>query len=480
MTLVPHPESRIERELAKVLQVPVPYNHVRDLPYGELGHRRLELLLYVLFRRGLEQQWFEREFDAVQLATAPSAIGRLVLLLYRKETRGAVLVRPRPGPLTPPDLARDLIRFLLFHLAGVGPAFRPEGFHLFLAAPGGVNDKARAYAADVGERLARDPRLPYWTRELLDSHARLEGLSAEDALRGLEALLPTLGLELILPEHLDRRLGEEPDIKSIFFGVEMVTSEQVLKRIVSDFQLKALEEDEARQLAERLDRWPRETRMGAGLINFFGYPKEFLQTIARSDKLRAILMKGAEFKTEIDYAVVAFLHEKAVFYATVLLADVPATGDLARLAVVPYVFSRFVIKYVKNANSKVLDELVRSGQRKDFYEGASVEAIKADLLAAVRRLDTGAPPPSDADPRERQRHEALRRAREAYRSEEALAQRFDEDWAALAPVLAAIDKRMLQVLPRQPVIVLDDLGALDQEGRFTGWLEALRRRFAGG
>ncbi len=464
-----------------MLQIPVAYNTVRNLPYGELGQRRLELLLYVLFQRGLENSWFPGEFDKVMLATAPSGVGRLVLLEYKKQLRGAVLVRPRPGPLHTPEMARELLRFLLFQLAGHGPEFNARDFQLFLAAPGGVNEGAASFAADFSQHMAKEARLPYWVSELIDSHARLEGLSPEGALAQLEELLPLLHLELILPAHIDRRLAETPDLKSIFFGVEMVTSEQVLRQIVSGFSLKALEDGEAQQLVERLEKWPAESRMGLGLINFFGYPREFLQSIASSDKLRSILIKGAEFKTEIDYAVVAFLHEKAVFYSNVLLGDAPEdVGDLARLAVVPYVFSRFVIKYVKDADSKALQELLQSGQRVDFYDNADLEAILADLLDQVEDADAAAPPPANASPRQLKRLEAALRAQKANSTREARAQRFQEDWALLKPVLAAIDKRMLQVLPRHPVIVLDDLSSSEPRAGLAPWIKRFRSRLSGG
>jgi hypothetical protein len=476
----PIPDSRIERELAKMLQVPVPYNTVRNLPYGELGQRRLELLLYVLFQRGVESNWFPGEFDRVHLATAPSGAGRLLLLDYKKQRRGAVLVRPRPGPLHTPEMARELLRFLLFHLAGHGPDFEARDFHLFLAAPGGVNDQAADFAADFSQRMAKEARLSYWVAELIESHARLKGLSPKDALASLDDLLPLLHLELILPPHIDRRLGEAPDLKSIFFGVEMVTSEQVLRHIVSGFNLKALEDQEAQQLVERLEKWPMESRMGLGMINFFGYPREFLQSVAGSDKLRSILIKGAEFKTEIDYAVVAFLHEKAVFFSNVLLGDAPEeVGDLARLGVVPFVFSRFVIKYVKDADSKALRELLQSGQRLDFYEDADLDAILNDLLDQVENADPQATPPANASPRQIKRLEAVLRAQRNNSTREARSQRFHEDWTLLKPVLAAIDKRMLQILPRHPIIVLDDLSNGETKGGLGPWLSRFRKRLSG-
>lgn len=480
MALNPIPESRIERELAKMLQVPVAYNTVRDLPYGELGQRRLELLLYVLFQRGLENSWFPGEFDRVEMATAPSGIGRLIVLGYKKRIRGAVLVRPRPSALHVPEMARELLRFLLFNLAGHGPDFDPRDFQLFFAAPGGVQDQAAEFAADFSQRLSKEARLSYWVSELIESHVRLEGLSPQGAMEQLDELLPLINLELILPAHIDRRLGETPDLKSIFFGVEMVTSEQVLRQIVAGFQLKALEDQEAHHLVERLEKWPAESRMGLGLINFFGYPREFLQSIAGSDKLRSILIKGAEFKTEIDYAVVAFLHEKAVFYSNILLGDAPEeVGDLARLAVVPYTFSRFVIKYVKDADSKALRELLQSGQRVDFYDGADLDAILEDLLDQVDRAEALEAPPANSTPRQIKRLEAMLRAKSTNSTREARIQRFSEDWTLLKPVLASIDKRMLQVLPRHPVIVLDDLSSSDLKAGLGPWLRKLRDRITG-
>ena len=260
----------------------------------------------------------------------------------------------------------------------------------------------------------------------------------------------------------------------------MVTTEQVLKKIVNEFHLKALDDGEARHLLDRLESVPEENRMGVGLLNFFGYHRDFLRSLSDSDKLRSILVKGAEFKAEVDYAVVEFLQEKAAFYSSVLLADAPDVGELARLAVPSYIFSRFAIKYVKNTGSEVLEEVLRSGRELPFYEGADVGRIKADLLEEVRRLDDH---PADdihvLDARSLHRRERLRAARDAFRTEEALAQRFDEDWEALRPVRMAIEKRMLGILPHSPTIVIEDMGALDDDSRFGKLLARVRSRFQG-
>lgn len=473
------PASRIDRELAKLTQIPVPYN-LREYPYPELGRRKLELMIHILLRRGIDVGWYHKEFNRVEMASGLTSSGRINVLFYKEQIAGVALIAHRSGPCSAPVLAREVIRFLLLCIGGLGISFERSNFRIFFVAPEGVQDKALVLAEDFNSLILKESRLAYWVQEVLEYNAQLAHLSYTQIQEELEDVLGKIDVELVLPEHLDFRLNDQPDIKSAFFGVEMVTSEQVLKKIVSEFNVKALDEQEASGLLERLEKVPEENRMGVGLINFFGYHREFLQSISHSEKLREIMIKGAEFKTEIDFAVVDFLHDKATLYTQVLLGDAPQVGDLAKLALMPWVYSRFVIKYVKNANSEILTEIVRSGKRKDFYQGADIDQIKADLLSEVRELDEDQVADIyHMDAKAIRRREMLLSAKKAYRSEEALSEKFSEDWEDLKQVRSALEKKMLLILPKSPTIVIEDLGALQNDSRFARILQRFRNRISG-
>lgn len=476
MAYLPH--TRIDRELAKITQVAVPYHTKEDFPYPELGNRRFELLLFALFRRGIEAGWFRDEFDAVQMISSPSGAGRILVLEYHKQIRGVVFARIRNGDLTAPMMSRDVIQFLLFSMAGQGLEFDSTSFKIFYAVAGGIKPGAVELTEDFNSRILVESRLSYWIQEVFETQPVLEDLDQDDLKKKLEESLGRIDLELILPEHLDASLGSSPDIQSHFFGVELVTTEQILKKILNEFQVKALTDEEADKLINRLDNIPDEDRMGVGLLNFFGYNRDFLKSISESDKLRQIIVKGAEFKAEIDYAVVDFLWEKSRLYSTVLLADGEPVGELAQMAVAPWIFSRFAIKYVKNVGSQVLEEVVRSGKEYAFYEEAHVQAIKADLLKEIAALDEDrAIDINLVDTEELRRRDRLKAARNRQPDLEQLSVEFDEDWERLKPVLTNIEKRMLSILPKNPLIVIEDMGVLDDDTRFGKLLARVRARF---
>ena len=122
------PDSRIERELTKLVQLTVPYNLRKHFPYADLGNRRMELLLYTLFRRGLASGWFKKEYDEVYLTTTVPGTGRMLLLQYRGAIKGAVLLKAQAEPMSVPELARSILGFLLQSIAGQVLSFKPEGF----------------------------------------------------------------------------------------------------------------------------------------------------------------------------------------------------------------------------------------------------------------------------------------------------------------------------------------------------------------
>ncbi|MBI1193093.1 MAG: hypothetical protein GC205_07960 [Bacteroidetes bacterium] len=483
------PESRIERELNKLLPVTVPYNLRRHFPFKELGQRRLELLLFALFRRGLESGAFKKEFDHLNISHPVEGLGRIGLLQYRKQAAGAVLCMQQETPLNPGDLMRHLLLFTEFSaqhsLFKATPAPR-----IFLVVPGGVDAAVQALTQDwpagldnrerpsvsaMEDGVAKGAEDPGGTEKGKSQPATPLVLTALDRDR-----LRALDIEWLLPVDLDPMLVAEPDIKSLFFAVEMVAPEQSLRRILGEFRVEELGAPDMAALLAKISANAGPSMNAVGLIRFFGYPREFLRQLVKDKALREIMIKGAEFKAELDYAVLDFLHRKCQMIGKVLLAAAPVSPNSpAMQAVVPYVFSRMVIKYLKNTNSKVLQEIARSGARRDFYEDANLDLIRADLLALAVDL---AEQESDAflaeDLQERARLEALRQAALEQPDPVVLARQFAEDWEALQPSVRSMEKKLLSFLPRDPVLLLDDFGSLnDDKGKASRLLEGFKKRF---
>ena len=204
------PESRIDRELAKMTQVPVPYHTVEDFPYNELGNRKFELLMYALFRRGIDSGWFRDEFDQVEMMPSPVGAGRVIVLLFKKKVRGAVIYRQRAGNVTVPSLAREVIAFGLARSLSDGLKFDPSGFKLFFAVSGGINPATLELVEDFNARIARESRLRYWAAEVIETNLHLIHLALDETQADLEDFLQRVDLEIILPIHLDRRLRQAP------------------------------------------------------------------------------------------------------------------------------------------------------------------------------------------------------------------------------------------------------------------------------
>jgi hypothetical protein len=225
------PEPRIERELSKLTPVAVPYNLRRRFPLTDLGPRRLELLLYLLFRRGIEAGAYKKEFDQVSLLAPVEGLGRVLLLQYKNQAAGVVLCCSRPVPLDVQACRRVLETFSELRNAQ-SPRMDHPALQTFLAVPAGLDPA-------LAERLNDWP--DPWTGP------------TENADPDLLSRLKTLPLEWLLPQHLDRLLAAEPDLVSLFFAVEMVAPEQSLRRILGEFRVEAFNPEEATRLAARIN-----------------------------------------------------------------------------------------------------------------------------------------------------------------------------------------------------------------------------------
>jgi hypothetical protein len=475
------PENRIDRELDKLLQVPVPYNLRRYFPYTELGSQRFVLLLYTLFRRGLEAGWYKGEYDALAMTASTAHLGRMLLLGQHGKWKGLVCTRQMQGALSEPDLAREIIAVVLTWISGSLPVEKAEPVRLFLALSGRLQPAAEQLAAGFPQSLLQQERLRNWTGEVIESQGHGPFADPEQMYADLEHLLLRSELELILPAHMDQRLAEHPDIKSLFFGVEMVSSEQLLRTILGRFEWSEMPADQRGDLARRVEGADPERSFSLGLFRFLGYPREFIQHLLSESRLRETLLKGAELRAELGYAVLDFLHEKTLLVTQILLSDAAGKpSDPARQAVLPYVFSRIIIKYIITINSQVLLELARSGAQRHFYEQADLNLIKSDLLQQASWLASGdLPLPVHGDVRELRRMELLKEAALECPDPQELSRRFDQDWEALQPVVRAAEKKMISLLPRDPLLVLEGFSALGSSGRLESMLQRLRARFGG-
>ena len=246
----------------------------------------MELLLYTLFRRGLASGWFKKEYDEVYLTTTVPGLGRMLLLQYRGAVKGAVLLKAQAEPMSVPELARSILGFLLQSIAGQVLSFKPEGFQILLVVPGNVLEETQQLVVDINRLILTEPMLPFWIQELLDTQPGLQEVSFDSAEGQLYEYLQKVDLELILAGHLDQLLAEQPDIKSLFFGVEMVSTEQNLRKILGEFRLANIRTEELDKWTNQMSKSDEDRRLSFGLLRFFGYPRDFLQALSKDPKLR--------------------------------------------------------------------------------------------------------------------------------------------------------------------------------------------------
>ncbi len=469
-----------------VLPVPVPYNLRRRFPYEQLGQQRMILLLYALFRRGLSSGWFDRSVNRISLSTNTGALGRLIFVLKGQEPTAALVLHMQSTPFSESDLARIMITYASQVLRRALPMSKEGPMKLYLALPGhaqvpfamqqeyepGVEEGPDELPESrLGRQLAADPRLPVWLAEFTDA----ADLFHDHERQRLVEILSQLEPEFVLTSRLDSWLAQHPDIKSLFFGVELITTEQVLRKMLGDFTVRRPGDEQIGALASQLTETPENRRYSLGLLHFFGYPREFLQSLGRELRWREMILKGAEFKAELDFAVLDFLHHKCDMVSRVMLEESGVRiAEPAKQALLPYMFSRMAIKYIKVRKSEMLREIASSGARRDFYEQADPDRIKADLIKRATLLASGNLSPGEG--RDRIRDEALMQVALDQPDPAELGRSFDEDWEQLKPVIRKMERKLLNYLPRQPIVILDDFGSMDEGNRFVRILKALRLR----
>ncbi|RKR08187.1 hypothetical protein C8C83_5422 [Flavobacterium sp. 90] len=345
----------------------------KNYPLEYLGAREFELLSYFIFKKDIENGIYKNKIDSVLLMKGGSDRGRDLLLQFKSKNVGILQCKRYEGLITKPGLGREIIKFAIHAIKDKSLITDLEDFTYYFVALKGFNEPATKFLTDYNKDAIDEVLLKPWTEEVLADNESLKHLKYENIFDDLISILSKIKIEPITGHDLDQKLKNSKDILAMFFEVEKVASEDMLRTVLAEFTGFKNDQD-LEKLRVKLQHIPKEKRMYFGLFDVYGYDLGFYKRITRDAEL---INKLTVIRSEFSKHFVEYLGEEINKYILLFISGKTDVSPFTKSILNPYLFNKFAAIYSRSELG-FLKDLLTEGAVADLKE--SIEDHKNDAL----------------------------------------------------------------------------------------------------
>lgn len=435
----------------------------RQYPIEYLTAREFELLTYFVFKKDITSGIYRDKFDTVRLMNGTADKGRDLLLQFEGKNVGIVQCKRFESLITRPGLAREIIKFILHSLTDPDMISDIDNFHYYFTALKGFNEPAMKLLTAFNEHIVEDSNLISWTNEVIAENATIKFKIYEDVEERLIKILKSIKVEPLTASELNQKLKISNEIVTMFFEVEKVASEEMLRKLFTEFAGFKNDED-LEKLRIKLQDVPSDKRMYFGLFDIYGYDLDFYRKISRDQDF---IYKMAEIKTEFSKRFIDHLGEFIEKYILIFISGMEKISPFTKSLMQPYLFNKYALQYnysemgafaakilaKDEKNSPVgkyqtLEEHKQYGLEigqmvlNDDYSTFYGEGELLELKKSLCQFTYG-----------------------NFRNVEEMNSRFYEDMIIVQPILDMIESEIDKIMPKNPTVIIGSgtLGDTEEE-----------------
>ncbi|MGL4996354.1 MAG: hypothetical protein ACRC6G_09330, partial [Deefgea sp.] len=343
------PEAHIEYISDEALEAdlsatpkPTAYEHHLGYPLGSLTDRQFECLLHDLFKADVSDS-HNKDIDNVILMQAVGERGRDCALLLAGVHVGVVQCKKYEALMTKPACAREIIKFVLHAIKDPTLIPKADEFRYVFAVSNNFNEPAAMFLADFNRQILNEPKLEAWVNEVIGEYKSLEDLTYVGVETELRSILSAIKLEHLNFNDINTKLTGKDTIVAKFFTIKKVVSEERLEGIETAVQKllsNQISDEDVSRLASRLQALAADRRFDTGLVSFWGYPKEFLETLAKEKKLQPILLAFVGARIQVDSSFIEFLRFRIQDEVLLQITTRGSVSPFTIQAAIPYLVGR--------------------------------------------------------------------------------------------------------------------------------------------
>lgn len=464
-------EELIEESNSSESQEKIPAFSGKRYPIEYLDSRDFERLVYFLFQHEIGEGKYLGVFDTIALMKGTAERGRDCVLQHEGNNVGVIQCRRYVHLVTLPDLCREIIKFLLHSIQDSELITNSGNFTYYFVALKGLNDKASEYARDFSTKIKSEEKLKEWTEEVIEENELLKFKGYEEVQDNLLNLLSKIKLRLLTGDDLNLKLKNAKTVVTVFFEVEKVVNEQLL-RAFGESYLGFKSNEDLEKLRARLQNIPNEKIMKFGLFSLYGYDKNFFKKLTSN---RDIFYQIANVKLAISKLFIDYLREQIEKYILIFISGLPNISPFTKQVASPYLFNRFALAHMRAESG---DFLMSMSKRKDSYvvRFQTVHQIKEHLLEtgqAVLNSDYSSFVGDDElVALKKNLAEFIHRG---FKSVDEMSEQFDKDMIVLQPILDTIDREIEKIMPQNATLLIENTSSMQTEDDFVNSLKEVSK-----
>lgn len=466
-------EEEIKQEIdSPEFEVKIPAFSGRNYPIEYLNSREFELLSYFIFKKEISLGIYSEKFDTVRLMKGVSDRGRDLLLQLGNKNVGIIQCKRYQSLINKPQLAREVIKFVLHSIQDKTLISSKDEFTYYFIALSGFNERAQTFLGDFNAAMIKEDKLEAWTEEVIEENKSIKIKAYKDIEKELIEILACISIEPITGDDLDQKLKNSKEIVPIFFEVEKVASEEMLRQVFSEFVGFKNDED-LEKLRERIQNVPKEKRMYFGLFNIYGYDLNFYKKISKDKKL---LYNIAEIRTELNRRFIDYLKEAIEKYQLLFITGLKQISPFTKQIVVPYLFNKYALKYNQSEMGGFMSKIIMDKREGLINKYQTIAQHKEHLLEVGQMvLDDDFSSFVGDEELLKLKKDVVRWIHAGFQSTDEMSNRFDEDMKILEPIIETVEDYIKDIMPTNPTIIIDNSGLGENEEEFAELLKKVQK-----
>lgn len=442
------------------------------LPLSDLGDREFELLSYLLVSSELKKSEF-LNFDNISLMQGVAERGRDCVLYNNSKIVGLVQCKKYNGRLTKPQTIKEIMKFILFSILDKTILPDPNNFEYNLYVSNDLNGVTIELLSSFNDRIKDEftnGNIEKYTDDLINEYESFKSFKGNIPLQEIQNLLTTIKVTYQNGIDLTSRILNNSNVLSMFFNIKTVvdleSNDKHIRKALDDYGLTLLTDKDLKILKQRIENTQENNRINLGLMDFFGYSKEFFDFLQVDNKFKNIVEPFSEMQNLLNKYLMDFLSNeisKSVFNEiTMKLLN---TGKIHRFSIeiaVPYLFT----KLSKNIFIKSLPEEILKKLFPDTFKSKEelILQISSFLFKTSEEILNGDYSNLVGDNELVQMKLRLyEHIHKGINNIEEIKLIFDKDIKLLIPVLDKIENRISSLIPEERTIIIKDGSFLENK-----------------
>ncbi len=451
------------------------------LPLSELGDREFEILVYQLVQKEIQQSQIQ-EYTDISLMQGIGERGRDCVLYSEEHVSGIVQCKKYKARLSRPAVLKEIVKFLLFSTLDKKILPNPKKFEYQLFVSNDLSEPAIQLIKEFHSEIQEEIKLGNigkYIDELIEEYKSFSDYKRTPPLQDIIELLSQIKIVYFNCSDLSLRIYNYPDILTTFFNVKSVidleNADKVIRNALDDYGLKLLTDEDLKNLQERISNTIQDDRINLGLVDFFGYSKEFFKSLG-PDRFKEVLKSVQETKILLNKFETHYLNskiqEKVLERITHKLLFPGKIHPFSVGIANPYLFQRLSSKLVLKAlPEKLLPDIfpqVKKSKEK------LIEEISEYLFETSNRIMQGDYSDLVGDPElVAYKKNLYIHLHQGFSCIEDAKKRFEQDMILIKPELDEIENEITKKISENKTIVIKDSSFFDDEQVFKKVLSSL-------